>query len=117
MKNRILVSLALVLTMCFVVTVYAYNGTSATTDKTKANCCADKDSCPMKSKDKNSADKASCCDKEDCCCKGDSCPMKSNGEKTEGKSDCCGGSCPMKKDADKQTSDATSAEHCKHKKS
>lgn len=104
MKKKVITALTVVFALCLALTVYAFNG-NGTITKTKADCCAKKDSCPMKNKENASAEKASCCDKDDCCCKGDSCPMKMNGEKmSEGKECCCkGGSCPMKKDAEKQS--------------
>ena len=107
MKKKVFSALTVVFALCLALTAYALNNepnVSAETVKTKANCCAKKDSCPMKDK-QNAAEKAACCDKADCCCKGGACPMKSNGEKTEGK-ECCGkgnDSCPMKKDAEKQS--------------
>lgn len=119
MKRKIMVALTVVFAMSLAATIYAFNQSSAISSTTKANCCAKKDSCPMK-KSENSEAKASCCDKADCCCKGDSCPMKSNGEAMNGENcgNCCGGSCPMKKDKTEATSpDAeTVASHCKHKK-
>lgn len=45
-------------------------------------CCCGGDSCPMKNKDKASADAKSCCDNCDCC-KGDNCPMKTKGRSTD----------------------------------
>ena len=104
MKKKIFAALTVMFALSLALTVYAINQSSPVSTKTAADCCAKKDSCPMKN---NAAktEKASCCDKADCCSKGDNCPMRSNGEKTsEGKECCCkGGTCPMKKDADKQT--------------
>jgi hypothetical protein len=104
MKRKVITALTVVFALCLAFTVYALNSKNVSPKNTTGtDCCAKKDSCPMKDKEAK-ADKASCCDKDDCCCKGDSCPMKSNGEKTEGKDCCCkGGSCPMKKDTEKQT--------------
>jgi hypothetical protein len=102
MKKKVITALTVVFALCLAFTVYALNQNTVS-PKTATDCCAKKDSCPMKDKQAN-AEKASCCDKDDCC-KGDSCPMKTNGEKTTGKDCCCkdGDSCPMKKDAEKQT--------------
>jgi hypothetical protein len=97
MKKKIIMALTVAIALSLAITVYALNQTNLSSNHA-ADCCAKKDSCPMKDKSDNSADKKSCCDKDDCCKSGDSCPMK-NGEKTEGKD-----SCPMmKKDAEKQT--------------
>lgn len=109
MKRKIFTALTVVFALCLALTVYALNNQTKVSPKaiSKADCCAKKDSCPMKDK-QQSAEKTSCCDKDDCCCKGDSCPMKMNGEKSsEGKSCCCmgGDSCPMKKTEEKQTAD------------
>jgi hypothetical protein len=102
MKKKVITALTVVFALCFAITVFALNQSNVS-PKSSADCCAKKDSCPMKDKQAKS-DKASCCDKDDCCCKGDSCPMKMNGEKSEGKDCCCkDGSCPMKKDTEKQT--------------
>jgi len=90
MKKKVITALTVVFALCLAFTVYAFNGNN-TTLKTKADCCAKKDSCPMKNKQAN-AEKASCCDKDDCCCKGDSCPMKMNGEKMSEGKNCCGDS-------------------------
>jgi len=104
MKRKVIATLTVVFALCLAFTVFALNQPKVSPKHTAgADCCAKKDSCPMKKGDAT-ADKHSCCDKDDCCCKGDSCPMKMNGEKTEGKDCCCkGGSCPMKKSEDKQT--------------
>ena len=104
MKKRIIIALTVVFALGLAMAVYALNQTHVS-HKTSADCCAKKDSCPMKKGDVTAtADKASCCDKDDCCCKGGSCPMKMNGEKSEGKDCCCkDGSCPMKKNAEKET--------------
>ena len=103
MKRKVITALTVVFALCLALTVYALNKPSVSA-RTAADCCAKKDSCPMKKGDAK-AEKASCCDKDDCCCKGDSCPMKMDGEKSaEGKDCCCkGGSCPMKKSEEKQT--------------
>ncbi|HEY8561224.1 MAG TPA: hypothetical protein VIL74_12685 [Pyrinomonadaceae bacterium] len=105
MKRKIMIALTVVFALSLALTVYALNKTNVSPKRAAGtDCCAKKDSCPMKSGAGN-AEKASCCDKDDCCCKGDSCPMKMNGEKTEGK-DCCGkggDSCPMKNPDEKQT--------------
>ena len=102
MKKKIFAALTVVFALSLALTVYAFNQSSPVSRKTAADCCAKKDSCPMKNKEAKT-EKASCCDKADCCCKGDSCPMRANGEKNpEGKECCCkGGACPMK--SDKQT--------------
>ena len=101
MKRKVITALTVIMALCLAITVFALNKTNVA-PKTVADCCAKKDSCPMKKGDAK-AEKASCCDKDDCC-KGDSCPMKMDGEKSEGKDCCCkGGSCPMKKSEDKQT--------------
>lgn len=114
MKKKIMVALTVVFAMSLAATIYAFNQTSTTTSTPKADCCAKKDSCPMK-KSENSEAKTSCCDKADCCCKGDNCPMKSNGENQTG--ECCGGSCPMNKNKTSTSPDAeTTASHCMHHK-
>jgi len=99
MKKKVIMALTVVFALSLAITVYALNQTNISSNHTAADCCAKKDSCPMKDKQEANADKTSCCDKDDCCKSGDSCPMKTNGEKTDGKKD----SCPMKKDAEKQT--------------
>jgi hypothetical protein len=104
MKSKIIAALTVVFALCLALTVLALNKTNVSPKRGGADCCAKKDSCPMKKGDNQSAEKHSCCDMDDCCCKGDSCPMKMSGEKSEGKDCCCkGGSCPMKKSEDKQT--------------
>ena len=98
MKRKIMTALTVVFALCLAFTVIALNKTNVSPKRAAgADCCAKKDSCPMKNKEPQ-AEKASCCDKSD------SCPMKADGEKTEGK-DCCSkdGSCPMKKTDEKQT--------------
>ena len=107
MKTKVITALTVTFAFCLAFTVYALNNQTNVSPKpaAKTDCCAKKDSCPMKDKQK-SAEKAPCCDKDDCCCKGDSCPMKMNDEKTSSGKECCckgGDSCPMKKDAEKQT--------------
>ena len=105
MKRKLITALTVVFALSLALTVYALNQKNVSpAASTKSDCCAKKDSCPMKDK-QQSAEKTSCCDKDDCCCKGDTCPMKTNGEKPEGKDCCCkgGDSCPMKKNAEKQT--------------
>lgn len=102
MKKKIFAALTVMFALSLALTVYAINQSAPVPTKTAADCCAKKDSCPMKN---TKAENAACCDKADCCGKGESCPMRSNGEKTsEGKECCCkGGTCPMKKESDKQT--------------
>lgn len=102
MKKKVFAALTVVFALCLAITVYAFNQSSNA--KTSADCCAKKDSCPMKNKQAENAEKTSCCDQDDCCCKGGSCPMKMAGEKTSEGKECCsqGGSCPMKKEAEKQ---------------
>lgn len=98
MKRKIITLLTVVMALSLVFTVYALNKTNVSPkQRGGADCCAKKDSCPMKNADAQ-AEKHSCCDKDE------SCPMKSNGEKSEGK-DCCSksDSCPMKKSEDKKT--------------
>ena len=105
MKKKIFIALTALFALSFAITIYAFNQTSAAPRAmTTADCCAKKDSCPMKNKQAN-AEKTSCCDIPDCCCKGDSCPMKMDGSNaSEGKDCCCkGGSCPMKKSSEKET--------------
>lgn len=84
----------------------------------KTDCCA-KDSCPMKSKDKNASDgkTSGCCDCS--CCKDGECPMKSkDSAKTEnatGCCPCCGDSCPMK--SKENSPSAEKKDCCKDKES
>jgi hypothetical protein len=105
MKKKVITALTVVFALCLALTVFALNKTNVSSKQTggAADCCAKKDSCPMKNTEVK-AEKKACCDREDCCSKGDSCPMKMNGEKTEG-TDCGskGESCPMKKQSEKQT--------------
>jgi len=79
MKKRILLAFSAILILGLTIAVFAYNKTNSTNQATM-DCCKKSDSCPMKSKNADVADKqnVSCCDKDDCCCKGggDSCPMK-----------------------------------------
>jgi hypothetical protein len=90
MKTRILLAMTVLIVLGLAVAAVAYTRTSLVEPTTMA-CC--KDSCPMKSKDKNAGEKKECCDKPDCCCKGDSCPMKNkdakNAEKSDAKTCCC----------------------------
>lgn len=122
MKQKIMTALTVVLAMFLALTVYAFNQSSEKISvKTSANCCTKKDSCAMKDKQNNTAGK-SCCAKADCCqdgvckgdgckgdkcggdCQGDNCRMKNDGTNGAGKKCCKGGdSCPVKKDAEKQT--------------
>jgi hypothetical protein len=121
MKSRILIALTAVFVMAFGVAVYAFNTTTNDTGKTAASCCAKKDSCPMKNKDKQTTAEnhtsESCCDKADCCCKSGACPMKAGGEKTASDccGNCCGGSCPMKNKQAETATVGTDKESCPHK--
>ncbi len=105
MQRKVITALTVVMALCLAFTVFALNKTNVSPKQTAgADCCAKKDSCPMKKGDNTDADKHSCCEKQDCCSKGDNCPMKMDGEKSEG-TDCCSksDSCPMKKSEEKKT--------------
>ena len=114
MKKKILLTFMAVFFLGIGVAAFAYN-TAGTAGRTAMSCCCcHGDSCPMKSKDSATGEKASCCDNCDCC-KGDSCPMKKKGDATQApnadakdnKADAKSCDCPCchHNDKDKETKD------------
>ena len=114
MKKKIAVLVSVLLMLGFTM-AFANTAGRITDGKSMSSCCCKGDSCPMKDKDKTSADTKSCFDNCDCC-KGDSCPMKMKHDQMSGMTmpmtsdvkaddakscrdncDCCkGDDCPMK---------------------
>lgn len=80
MKRKIILAIAAMMILGLAVVAFAFTRTGSSVAAPMACCCnSSGDSCPMKSKDAKTSEKASCCD--DCdCCKGDSCPMMKKGE-------------------------------------
>ena len=116
MKKKIILAIASMLILGLSIAAFAYSRANVTSSNTAACCCCSGDSCPMKSKDAKSGEKASCCDDCDCCKGGaESCPMKMKGEKMQAmhkdmdkaateKDGCC---CPCcNKDKEKQEAPA-----------
>ncbi len=99
MRLRFIVALTALLVFGLSMVAVAYT-TTRTSSASSASCCKG-DSCPMKSKNASTGEKASCCD--DCDgCSGDSCPMKSKGEAHATAMKMADGeSCPMKMKAEK----------------
>src|SRR5260221_13325518 len=81
MKKNILVFVSVLVMLGF--TMAFANNAGRIIDGKSMSCCCKGDSCPMKDKDKASADAKSCCNNCDCC-KGDSCPMKMKHDQKDG---------------------------------
>ena len=107
MRKNILLLVSVLLLLGIGMAAFANSAFRTVSRTTMSCCCCHGDSCPMKNKDKASADAKSCCDNCDCCT-GDSCPMKNKDKASADKTSadarsCCdncdsckGDSCPMK---------------------
>ena len=75
MKKNLLLGVFAIFIFAASVFAFAFTGIGTGSRTAMSCCCCSGDSCPMKKKDANGKEAASCCDNCDCC-KGDSCPMK-----------------------------------------
>ena len=111
MKNRILVLVSVLVMLGFTMAFANTAGRIIDGKSMSCSCCRG-DSCPMKDKDKTSADAKSCCDNCDCC-KGDDCPMKMKHDQKDSMA------MPMAKDAktgDVKSCDCSCCQHDKNVK-